>query len=47
MKAKGVAVNDVDGAPFRDTVRPTIEKQFVEKHGDEWLKKINESLKQK
>lgn len=47
MKAKGVAVNDVDGAPFRDKVRPTIEKQFIAKNGDEWLKKINASLEQK
>lgn len=44
MEASGMAINEVDQAPFRDKVRPTIEKQYVEKNGDEWLKKINESL---
>jgi len=44
MKSKGMQINEADGKPFRDKVRPTIEKQFVEKNGDEWLKKINASL---
>ncbi len=44
MKKFGMIINEVDPVPFRDKVRPTIEKQFVEKNGDEWLKKINASL---
>lgn len=44
MEAAGMQINEVDQAPFRDKVRPTIEKLYVEKNGDEWLKKINESL---
>lgn len=46
MKQKGMQVNTVDIAPFRDKVRPAIEQEFVEKNGDEWLKKINASLGQ-
>lgn len=44
MKTKGLLVNTVDPRLFKDKVRPTIEKDFVEKNGDEWLKKINASL---
>ena len=32
---------------FRDEARPAIEKVFVEKNGDVWLKKINASLAKK
>ncbi len=44
MKAKGLQVNDVDPKPFRDSMRPMIEKDFIEKNGDDWLKKINAVL---
>ena len=44
MKAKGLIVNAVDPKPFKSKVRPIIEKDFIEKNGDEWLKKINTSL---
>lgn len=44
MKAAGMEISEVDTAPFREKVRPTIEKDFVEKNGDAWLKKI-ESMK--
>lgn len=44
MKDKGMQINEVDIAPFRDKARPAIEKEFVEKNGDVWLKKINASL---
>ena len=47
MKQKGIAVNEVDAKPFREAMRPVIEKQFVEKSGDAWLKKINASLGKK
>lgn len=47
MKQKGMIVNEVDIAAFRDKVRPAIEKEFVAKNGDEWLKKINASLAKK
>ena len=44
MKQKGMLINEVDIAPFRAIVRPPMEKEFVEKNGDAWLKKINASL---
>lgn len=47
MKQKGMIVNEVDIAAFRSKVRPAIEKEFVEKNGDAWLKKINASLAKK
>jgi len=47
MKDKGMQINEVDIAPFRDKARPAIEKEFVEKNGDVWLKKINASLAKK
>lgn len=48
MKQKGVAaVNEVDTRLFREKMRPVIEQQFVEKNGDAWLKKINDSLGKK
>ena len=47
MKAKGMQVNEVDIKPFRDKVRPEIEKEFIAKNGDAWLKKINGLLKGK
>jgi tripartite ATP-independent transporter DctP family solute receptor len=47
MKAKGVAVNEVDITPFRAKFRPIIEPEYVAKNGDAWLKKINASLKSK
>lgn len=47
MKDKGMQINEVDIAPFRDKARPAIEKEFVEKNGDVWLKKINASLTKK
>ena len=47
MKSKGMQINEVDIAPFRDKARPAIEKEFVEKNGDVWLKKINASLAKK
>jgi tripartite ATP-independent transporter DctP family solute receptor len=45
MKAKGVAVNEPDTAPFRAKARPIIEKEYVARNGDAWLKKINASIK--
>jgi TRAP-type C4-dicarboxylate transport system substrate-binding protein len=45
MKKKGMQINEVDIAPFRAKVRPAIEKEFVEKNGDEWLKRINAIVK--
>ena len=50
MKAKGIQINEVseaDSKAFRDKVRPAIEKEFIVKNGDAWLKKINDSLKSK
>ena len=47
MKAKGVAVNEVDQKPFREKARPIIEQEYVAKNGDAWLKQINASLKGK
>ena len=47
MKQKGMQVNEVDITPFRAKARPAIEKEFVEKNGDAWLKKINASLAKK
>lgn len=44
MKSKGMEIIDVDIKPFRDLVRPPIEKQFIEKNGDSWLKKIESML---
>lgn len=47
MKQKGLAVNEVDTKPFRDKMRPVVEKQFVGANGDAWLKKINKSIASK
>ena len=44
MKERGLQVNEVDIAVFRAMVRPTIENEFVQRNGDDWLKKINASL---
>ena len=44
MCKAGMEILEIDAAPFRDKVRPTIEKDFIDKNGDAWLKKI-ESLK--
>ncbi|MDR1533749.1 MAG: DctP family TRAP transporter solute-binding subunit [Planctomycetota bacterium] len=44
MKKAGMEIIEVDAKPFRDKVRPTIEKDFVDKNGDAWLKRI-ESMK--
>jgi tripartite ATP-independent transporter DctP family solute receptor len=44
MKKAGMEIIEVDAGPFRDKVRPTIEKDFVAANGDAWLRKI-ESLK--
>ncbi|MDR2390270.1 MAG: DctP family TRAP transporter solute-binding subunit [Planctomycetota bacterium] len=44
MKKAGMEIIEVDTKPFRDKVRPTIEKDFIEKNGDAWLKRI-ESMK--
>lgn len=45
MKAAGLIVNEVDSGPFRAKVRPPIEKEFIRKNGDAWLKKIDVILK--
>lgn len=47
MKQKGVAINEVDIKPFREKMRPIVEKPYVEKNGDAWLKKISASLAEK
>lgn len=44
MKQKGMQVNEVDPKPFRDKLRPEIEKDFIAKNGDAWLKKVNAAL---
>ena len=44
MKQKGMQVNEVDITAFRVKVRPEIEREFIQKNGDDWLKKINASL---
>lgn len=44
MKKKGMRINDVNTELFREKMRPPIEKAYVEKNGDLWLKKINESI---
>ena len=44
MTASGMEILEVDTKPFRDLVRPTIEKDFIDKNGDAWLVKI-ESMK--
>ena len=44
MKAKGLQVNEVDPKPFKDKMRPEIEKDFIEKNGNDWLKKISAAL---
>ncbi len=45
MKAAGMQINEVDTAPFKAKARPTIEKAFVAKNGDAWLKKIEAMMK--
>lgn len=45
MKEAGMEIIEVEVAPFRDKVRPTIEKDFIAKNGDQWLVKI-ESMKE-
>ena len=45
MKAKGLRINEVDVTLFRNAIRPVIEKEFVQKNGDAWLKKIESSLR--
>lgn len=47
MKQKGVAINEVDASVFREKMRPIVEKPYIEKNGDAWLKKINASLAEK
>ena len=47
MKTKGMAINEVDIAPFRAKARPVIEDEYIVKNGDAWLKKINASLEAK
>ena len=47
MKQKGVAINEVDAIVFREKMRPIVEKPYIEKNGDAWLKKINASLAEK
>ena len=47
MKQKGVAINEVDFSVFREKMRPIVEKPYIEKNGDAWLKKINASLAEK
>ena len=32
---------------FREKMRPIVEKPYIEKNGDAWLKKINASLAEK
>lgn len=44
MQAKGLQVNEVDVQPFKQKMRPPIEKDFIEKNGDDWLQKINAAL---
>ncbi|WP_443091033.1 TRAP transporter substrate-binding protein [Basfia succiniciproducens] len=44
MKNKGMLVNEVDTTPFKAKMRPLVEKPYVEKNGDDWLKKINASI---
>ncbi|MDR0485343.1 MAG: DctP family TRAP transporter solute-binding subunit [Elusimicrobiota bacterium] len=44
MQKAGMEIIEVDPAPFRNKVRPTIEKDYIKQNGNAWLKKI-ESLK--
>lgn len=44
MQKAGMEVNEADAKLFRDMLRPTIERDYVEKNGDDWLVRI-ESLK--
>ena len=44
MKNKGMLINEVDTTPFKAKMRPLVEKPYVEKNGDDWLKKINASI---
>ncbi|CAM3480856.1 2,3-diketo-L-gulonate-binding periplasmic protein YiaO [Klebsiella spallanzanii] len=44
MKRAGLQVNDVDPKPFREMMKPAIEHEFIDKNGDDWLKKINAML---
>ncbi|MEE7535539.1 DctP family TRAP transporter solute-binding subunit [Klebsiella huaxiensis] len=44
MKRAGLQVNDVDPKPFREVMKPAIEHEFIDKNGDDWLKKINAML---
>lgn len=41
MQAAGLQVNDVDPAPFKEKMRPAIEKDFIAAQGNSWLNKIN------
>lgn len=41
MKRAGLRVNEVDPKPFREAMKPAIERDFIEKNGDEWLNRIN------
>lgn len=40
MKKAGMEIIEVDTAPFRERMRPAIEKDYVDQSGDAWLKKI-------
>lgn len=44
MKKAGMEIIEVDAKPFRDMIRPVIEKDYVDQNGDAWLVKI-ESMK--
>lgn len=44
MKRVGLQVNDVDPKSFREVMKPAIEHEFIDKNGDDWLKKINAML---
>ena len=44
MKAGGLQVNEVDVTLFKNRIRPVIEKEFVKKNGDTWLKRIEASI---
>ncbi|WP_386686872.1 TRAP transporter substrate-binding protein [Lonepinella sp. MS14437] len=44
MKQKGMKINEVDTGLFREKMRPLVEKPYIEKNGDAWLKKINASI---
>lgn len=46
MKKKGMIVNEPNTKPFREKMRPLVEKPYIEKNGGAWLDKITTSLAQ-